>query len=249
MRKGIITAVFFSALCGSFVSHGEGLRTIQVQTDSIVFSDIMPEVKGDNGMVVIAESPRLGQSKIITSSQIEKRLKEAMISYAMEKLPRKIRIVRPAQVITEPQLQACLQGAVFDYLNKYTKNNYLNLRRLDVRGGMTIPKGAIQCAFDSIDSKLQKQTAYAYVQVAGQNVSSKIPVRLEFDVNEAVRKPLLNRGDRVLISIVTASVVLKSEGIVQQTAKEGDWVTVLPTHGQKIIRARVVDAKNVEVPL
>jgi flagella basal body P-ring formation protein FlgA len=105
--------------------------------------------------------------------------------------------------------------------------------RLEHRRAASVRSDAV----DSVDALEGKQPRATIV--AGQTIRTR----------QLAAVPLVKRGSRVTVSVVLPGLRLRSSGEVREDGGQGETVMVLCTSTRKLLRARVVGPRDVQIDL
>ena len=92
------------------------LRRVAVDGDRVTLGDVLRKAPVEVASLELGASPEPGKSKVVHGKLIRRRLREALISARGLRIPKKVRVIRRAQVLTELQLQELVERQLPRYL-------------------------------------------------------------------------------------------------------------------------------------
>ena len=219
------------------------LRRVAVDGDRITLGDVLARAPAEVARLDLGSSPEPGKTKVIRGKLIRRRLREALISARGLRIPEKVRVVRRAQVLTELQLQALVDRQLPRYLP-----GKVQVKRLKVKGGITLARGTVSLWAENVKLRRGHQTVIAFVR-AGESKAKRVLVGVDVDRGTPGGDLLVKRGEPVVIQVRGRGVTVRAKGVSQQNGRQGQTVGVLPGDGKKLVRGRVVSEGVVEVML
>ncbi|RYF10407.1 MAG: hypothetical protein EOO40_05215, partial [Deltaproteobacteria bacterium] len=81
----------------------------------------------------------------------------------------------------------------------------------------------------------------------GEVQGTMVPALLDVEVPASLHQAIVSRGQHVQVVINQGAVHLQSGGTAQQSGRAGDWISVMPQQGSRVLQAKVIDSRTVEV--
>ncbi len=104
-------------------------------------------------------------------------------------------------------------------------------------------------AFEWRDSSTFRGILAAKDDIAGRPVRATIQTNEIIQDSKLQRNVLVNRGDRVRISVVSDGILISSLGIAQEPGTRGQTIRIINSESRKEIYATVTDSRSVELKL
>ena len=244
MRRIMMVLVLMGAAWASTSTAAAAkLRRVAVDGDRITLGDVLASAPAEVARLDLGPAPEPGKTKVIHGKLIRRRLREALISIKGLRIPGKVRVIRRAQVLTELQLQALVERQLPRYLP-----GKVQVKRLKVKGGITLPRGTVHLWAEDVKLRRGHQTVIAFVR-AGDSRAKRVLVGVDVERGRSGGALLVKRGEPVVIRVQGRGVTVRAKGVSQQDGRQGQMVGVLPGDGKKLIRGRVVSEGVVEVML
>ena len=219
------------------------LRRVAVDGDRVTLGDVLRKAPVEVASLDLGASPEPGKSKVVHGKLIRRRLREALISARGLRIPKKVRVIRRAQVLTELQLQELVERQLPRYLP-----GAVAVKSLKVKGGITLPRGAVNLWAEDVKLRRGHQTVIAFVR-AGESKAKRVLVGVDVERRRAGGDLLVKRGEPVVIQVRGRGVTVRAKGISQQDGRQNQTVGVLPADGKRMVRGRVISDGVVEVML
>ena len=230
---GVLTAPAFA---------GSG-RRVEVEGERVLFGDVVSSAPQEMAGLDLGPAPRPGKSMVFRRAQIVRRLKEAMLGTRGLRIPSRITVVRPAQVVSE----LALQELVDRELPRFLKGD-VEVRSMRVRGGVVLPRGPLSLWAPEQTLRGGRQSIVATVR-AGQSKGRRVQVAVETARVNRNSTVVVKRGAEVVVEVRANGVRIRAKGIAQQDGRVGQRIAVLPQDGRRLIRGRVGPGGVVEVSL
>ena len=87
------------------VSNAEAGVVRKVDSERIRLGDLLPKAPARIADLDVAAAPSPGATRVFTRNQILARLKLAMVSPKGLRIPKQVKVIRPAQVVSEVTIQ------------------------------------------------------------------------------------------------------------------------------------------------
>jgi hypothetical protein len=258
--------VGFVMVVGLGVASNARADTVEVQGARVHMGDLLPDAPEPWASLDMGAAPDLSQELRVTREAIVARLAQARMALPPGvTVPRVLRVIRRGQVVTEPRLTQMVRQELIHALPPGSR-----IVALRLSGGVALPPGrvkvhvavpdALTAGAQALQVAVRAEAAYApgeYLNAGAVDYGEThnadavtVTAYLELATPARGRRvPVLGRGAEVVVQIRSAGVLVQSSGLAQEAGSIGDIVGVLPTHGSRVLHARVVDATTVEVRL
>lgn len=256
MRKYLLCVMLsISALAQK--AHAKG--QVDVRAPRLHLVDVVPRIPEPWASVDLGASPAPLQDARLTQDDILAQLKKAHLKLPNGiELPRAVRVYRPGQKLSAAQLAQHIRHALIEALEPG-----VDIQNLRISSGAILPQGQIIVQLPELpDSKYKTMDLQAQVRVMEFQVhpereslySKPVHVSVHAEIATQIAQktpgvPVLARGAEVTVRIQSGHVLLQANGLAQEPGSIGDLISVLPTQGTRAVKARVVDARTVEVHL
>jgi len=221
-------------------SHAQAQeRTAQAQNpeERVLLQEVMPELAGTAlGVIDVAAAPVLGTSLVVRKLDIQRALLAAGASSQGLKIPRAFRVAREVTRVTQDELriqaQLILEQAVAPCaLQEARFPNEVRVasgpRSFRAEFGNGLRNGQI--------------TGALFVESGGHNVRVPVVARL------ACPAPEVNAGSQVTALAVVGHVTASAPAEARQPGRVGEVIRITNRATGASLRARVLDARTVEV--
>jgi hypothetical protein len=228
---------------------GAQARSIEVTAARVRMGDLLRDVPEPWASLDMGAAPEPMQEARYTKDDIEARAYKARLPLPQDiEVPRVLRVVRTGQVVTEPHLANLVRQSLIAALPPGTR-----IRSLRLNGGVVLPQGPVYIR-PELPEVLEhgEQLLRIGVGVRSDAQGSHTVVEACVDMQLQSRRkgvPVLGRGSEVTVQIVTKGVLVQASGLAQEPGSIGDYIKVLPIQGNRMLQARIIDARTVEVRL
>ena len=218
---------------------------VDVNGERISLGEIVPSAPESLRSLDLGPAPTPGKSQWITRRQVRRRLKQAMVADHSVAMPRRIRVHRPGQTVSELRLRSLVRQVVRPLLPAGA-----SLRNVLVSRGLMLPRGDIELRVGARSRRPLSagKTSLPVSIRAGACRWQTLLVTVDIDVPR-IKKMAVRRGDAVTIVARGRGLEVRAKGVVQRDGAIGETVPVLPSFGQKMLHARVRHAHRVELEL
>jgi hypothetical protein len=216
---------------------------ITVDDERLVLADVLPRAPAPWSEIDLGPTPNPGESMWLTGDSIRRCVAQAQLDPVPVQVPRRLRIVRSVQRVDEVQLRGMVEDALGEHVEAAA------VRSVTVRGGIVMPKGPVSVNLD-LPSRMRggRQTIMAYLQSAhGRSVS--FPVMLELRESRKRGAHVIQRGQSVIVRLRRGGILVEAPAVAQENGALQSVITVMPQGGSKVIHARVINQRYVEVEL
>ena len=149
--------------------------------------------------------------------------------------------LRPLRRVAAAELEPLARAAISATLPEGTK-----LKSVRLPATMSLREGELQVALAGPLSAPTGRRAVALLISAGGERPTRLAAIAEFE-SQADQRSAVTRGSQVQVIVRMPGILVLTHGIAQANAACGEAVPVLADGGRKILNARVIDAKTVEV--
>ena len=233
----------FGLLLSATSADAASMRRVRVDSSRIALGDVLRNAPASIANLDLGPSPRPGKSRVLKGEYIRKRLRQAMIQVKGLRIPHRVRVDRPSQILTELQLQSIMRRQL-----PYLLPGGIIVKSMKVRGGVVLARGPIKVGLGKVRLRHGRQTVTATVQ-AGDSSPKLVIVALDIEQNRESDILYVKRGQPVIVMVRLNGVTIRAKAVAQQDGRKGQLVAVLPLDGRKLIRGRVVESGTVEVEL
>jgi hypothetical protein len=216
-------------------------RRVEVDGDRVLLADVVPRIGADLGGLDLGPAPAPGQSRRLQRQELVDRLRQAMVSSNGLRL-RSVILVRPAQRLSEQELQQMVREATHQHLAGAGR-----VGAVRVRGGMLLPRGEVRATVAPVSAWRHGFQPVRVELSAGSSAPRRLVASVEVSLPRASHEPLIERGAEVVVVARLPGVLVRTTGIAQSGGPRGARIAVLPSNSRRVVRARVVDAGTVEV--
>ena len=184
------------------VGEAATMQRIEVEGKRVLLGHLRTGLAAELANFDLGPAPQPGHRRILTRKQVEKRLRQAMIPQrvldrAGLRMPRRVEIVRPKQVLNEVQLQKMVGRVIQSQLPPNA-----SLLGTSVVGGIVLGPGRVRVTAQMPrDLRGGWQSARVKV-VAGDGRPRVMPVRFEIEIQQDLREEV-RRGARVMVVVKT----------------------------------------------
>lgn len=256
MRK-LLLCVILSI--GVFVQDAQAKGQVDVRAPRLHLVDVVPHIQEPWASVDLGASPAPLQEDRLTQQDILAHVKKARLSLPKGiELPRSVRVFRPGQKISATQLAQHIRHAMIEKLEPGA-----SIQDIRVSSGAILPKGQIRVQLPEFPGSNAGQVEFqAQIRVVEfqsnkhreAQYSNPVQVLVHADIATKFAQrnagvPVLARGAEVTVRIKSGHILLQASGLAQEPGSIGDMITVLPNQGTRALKARIVDARTVEVHL
>lgn len=212
----------------------------EIDGDRILLADLVEGVPAEIAGLDLGPAPEPGKRRVITARSIRRRLREARIPASRLRIPARVAVVRPKQVLTEGELEDLVRAAT---LREGPPG--VVLRSVRGRGALELPKGEVIVNIQWPRRVREgKQSLRVEVDVEGRREAVAL-VTAELDVR--LGKLAVERGERVDIIARVGPVIVRGAGIAQQKGRYGDLIRVLPDGAMRVVEGVIGESGAVEV--
>ncbi len=212
----------------------------EVEGDRIVLADLVDEVPPEIAGLDIGPAPEPGGRLVISGRRIRRRLREARVPLSGIRIPSRIAVARPGQVLTEGELEDLVRAATL----REGLGGAL-LRAVHARGALSLPKGEVWVDVQWPKRlRAGKQSLRVEVAVEGRREAVAL-VTADLELRQA--KVAVQRGERVDVIARVGSVTVRGAGIAQEKGRFGDLIRVLPDGAVRVVEGVIGESGAVEV--
>ena len=219
------------------------VRRVEVHDERVLMGDLMSGLRPEVAQMVMAPAPEPGSSRMFTGRDIVRRLKRAFVQTRGLDIPRRVRVERSSQRLTEGVLASRVKSAAERILPAGW-----HIGDADVRRGLLLPAGKIVV---TVERPQYLRPGRRILQVRVQAGAAR-PVRLGVSVTleaPAAGELEVERGDRIDVVVRFGGGVVRTTGVAQAAGRRGSTIAVLPRSARSLVHARVVGPGSVEVDL
>lgn len=240
----------FAGVVSTLVPLHAYARSIEVTGPRVHMGDLIADVPEPWASLDMGASPEPMQEARYTKDDIEARIRQAHMPLPQDTVvPRVLRIVRSGQVITEPHLTSLVRQSLITHLPPGSR-----IRSLRLSGGAALPSGPVSVKPDVPESIESGEHAMRVTVTArsDRRGASAVVVEAYVDLDIQTQRrgvPVLARGSEVTVQVRTQGVLVQASGLAQEAGSIGDFIKVLPNQGSRMVQARIIDARTVEVRL
>lgn len=236
-------------------------RSIEVSGSRVRMGDLVAGVPEPWASLDMGPAPDPMQDARYTEDDILARLDRAHMRLPDGyEVPRVLRVVRSGQTLTEPHLAQLVRQSLISHLPPGTR-----IRDVRLSGGVALPSGRVHIEPElpetlasgeqmlrlKVSTEPVRRGVYAAETRAHQRTAAVL-IEAFVDLDMQTRRssvPVLSRGSEVTVQVRTHGVLVQASGLAQEAGSIGDFIKVLPNQGSRMVQARILDARTVEVRL
>ena len=241
------TCVLCLSLLGISITALAGeVPTVGIAQDKIYMGDLVAGASPEIASLYFGPAPKPGQSRLVSRKEVEKRLQRARVKADTAHIPKRVRVKRLSQSLSEVHLAQLVRRSVQGALDA----NVL-IKDVRVPGGVLLGKGKVRVELNK-RAKYRDgwQTLMAKIYVDETKAASlPVSVKLAWPKLGEQGSIIVERGAHVTVIVRKGGVAIRTRALAQESGVRGATIAVIPQNGRKLVRAKVLDASTVEMLL
>ena len=243
---GKISVLCLSLLGISTTVFAGEVPTVGVSDDKIYMGDLVRGVSPEIAGLYFGPAPKPGQSRLVSRKEVKKRLQRARVNADAAHIPKRVRVKRLSQSLSEVRLARLVRQALQGALDAD-----VIIKDVRVPGGILLGKGKVRIELNKRARYRDGwQTLMAKVYV-DESKAASLPVSAQLAWPKLGEQGsiIIERGAQVMVIVRKGGVAIKTRALAQESGVRGATIAVIPQNGRKLVRAKVLDASTVEMLL
>lgn len=205
--------------------------------DRILLQEILPALDGTElGLLEVGDAPPPGRVRTVRRSEVLRALRQAERPARGLSIPRATRVRRDARTLDRATLGELASPALAQALGPCRIDEITTPREV------TVASGPMDIRAEATAPRRDGSIGAVLIVEAGGR-ETRIPVR----ASVRCPPPAISVGSRVRIQVVVGNVRASVTGEARQPGRVGDLIRVTNGSTRSTVRARVVNARTVEL--
>jgi hypothetical protein len=209
---------------------------VSIEGPTVRVSDIDPEAPAELADIDLGRAPPPGSSRVLTGSEIKRRVRDAGEDPARMNVPASVRVETPAEHWKPEEVAVRSDAAV-----RASLPLGVSLVKLDAQHSIVVPPGSsVTSVKPVIPHVVGRHDVTVVAEVRrNQEIVARAPLTLVVDVGEDAFAPILHKGDRITLIIEQGNTRIGAAAVTLADANPGDAIFCRVSSTGKVLKAKV----------